>query len=389
MSNRTFERVLLCVGVSWLAILLLAAGLSKRHDRYRDAERNAGYMLRKGEPSDLTQDVIGFRAICRDGDAYPMLGPAMQKLGIFWEVEHISTHPPTAFLLVSPVGWMPVNAGARLWAWMMLAAVAGSFWCLGCSPRMSVGMALVSLIWPPVALCLGQLTAIWLLGVCVAYRCSVRSPAVSGLMLGLASATKIAPVGLLVLFVRRPTAIAAFVLWFALLFAILAALSPRAVVAYVQVLKQTVPQQSERPDNGSIVAQARHDFGSVGLAVSLVFLAVVLLINRQEIHRGSLVGWATLVYLSVAVLPILWVYSLVPLLFLGRWALLGGRVARFFFLMFILSSTVLPLWNLPHVLAGVVAWLGLGLIASRFESAVALTENISVTTVKNGLGCCV
>lgn len=357
------DLAILAAGIGWLVFLLSLSPPPEQNYTYLDVERVASSALKHGHlKGDLTQDIIGCRAIFKNQDAYPMLGPAMEKLGIQADIKHVSTHPPTAFLLVSPIAWMPVNQGSRAWAWMMVACLAASFFCLGCGVIQAMGLAFLSLAWTPAAFCLDQLTAIWLLGVCAAYRCLSNSPAISGAMLGLASATKMAPAILLLLLLRNRKALVGFALFVVALLVMLLYWNPSSITAYRQVVKHAVPWESGRPDNGSIVGQVNHHFGKAGLLAVTVFLGAVLFANWRETIRGSLTGWTTLSYLAVAILPIMWVYSLVPLLFLGRWAWLGGRPPKLFFFSFILLTAVGHIWDSPKVLAASVAWVGIGLL---------------------------
>jgi hypothetical protein len=243
---------ILSLGIGWVIFLLHLSSPKHARFTYLDVERDAGDMLHYGHNTDLTQDVIGFRAICRNQDAYPLLGPAMDKLGVVARVEHRSTHPPTAFLLVGPVAWLPINPGF--------------------------------------------------------------------------------------------------------------------------VMDHTVPQQSGRPDNASIVGQAHRHFGRTGLLAATIFLLLVFASNCREILRGSLIGWTALSYLAVAALPILWIYSVVPLLFMGRWAWLGGWLAKLIFLTFFIATTLDLTQDSPELLATSVAWLGIGLIATEWmKSGLSLT----------------
>jgi hypothetical protein len=365
---------ILSLGIGWVIFLLHLSSPKHARFTYLDVERDAGDMLHYGHNTDLTQDVIGFRAICRNQDAYPLLGPAMDKLGVVARVEHRSTHPPTAFLLVGPVAWLPINPGARMWAWMTLACLAGSFYCLGCGAMRSAGFALIFLAWPPMALALGQLTVLWLLGVCVAYRYLSRHPVASGAMLAIASATKLAPVLMLLLLRRNRRALMGFGLTVAIFIGVLCLLSPSCISRYRFVMDHTVPQQSGRPDNASIVGQAHRHFGRTGLLAATIFLLLVFASNCREILRGSLIGWTALSYLAVAALPILWIYSVVPLLFMGRWAWLGGWLAKLIFLTFFIATTLDLTQDSPELLATSVAWLGIGLIATEWmKSGLSLT----------------
>src|SRR5919202_5036137 len=104
--------------------------------------RTAAAQLRgDGPPVDLVQDYVGARDIARGREAYPVLTRAYASVGLAWPAPHRSTHPPTAFLLVLPVAWLPWKAGAAVWMVLMLAALAGAYWALGAPPAPAVPAA--------------------------------------------------------------------------------------------------------------------------------------------------------------------------------------------------------------------------------------------------------
>jgi Glycosyltransferase family 87 len=154
-------------------------------------------------PSDLAADIIGLRAMARQEDAYPILGPAAKALGLQWPVNHVSTHPPTACLLVAPVAFLPWPLAAMLWAWMMLALLAFSFRLHGLPWLLALGLTPIALLWPPVATSLGQLTIIWLWGFALGFRNRQHNHFLAGIGLGLAALTKLVPGLMIILFLSK------------------------------------------------------------------------------------------------------------------------------------------------------------------------------------------
>src|SRR5207253_7410260 len=117
--------------------------------------------------------------------------------------DHRSTHPPTAFVLVLPVAWLPWKAAAAAWGVLMLMTIAGAWWALGVSAELAAALAPLTLVWPPAAWSLGQLTPLWLLGLALAWRWRAR-PALAGAAVGIASLSKLLPaLSLAPLLVRR------------------------------------------------------------------------------------------------------------------------------------------------------------------------------------------
>src|SRR5947209_6671708 len=109
--------------------LLLAIAAPANSDRPGRAGgiRTAAAQLRgDGPPVDLVQDYVGARDVASGHEAYPVLTRAYASVGLMWPAGHRSTHPPTAFLLVLPVAWLPWKAAAAVWMVLMLALDAGA-----------------------------------------------------------------------------------------------------------------------------------------------------------------------------------------------------------------------------------------------------------------------
>ena len=78
--------------------------------------------------------------------------------------------PPSAIMLVLPLGFLGYKAAFALWSVMSIVVIAGcarAVWDL-CTPTPSLAPALLSLLFGPtvVILMLGQLTVVVLLGIC-------------------------------------------------------------------------------------------------------------------------------------------------------------------------------------------------------------------------------
>src|SRR5205085_4288719 len=155
--------------------------------------RTAAAQLRgDGPPVDLVQDYVGARDVARGREAYPVLTHAYARVGLTWPAGHRSTHPPTAFLLVLPVAWLPWKAAASAWTVLMLAALAAAYWAFGAAPWAALALAPLTVLWPPGGWSMGQLTPLWLLGLALAWRLRDR-PAPAGAAIALASLTKLLP----------------------------------------------------------------------------------------------------------------------------------------------------------------------------------------------------
>jgi len=90
-------------------------------------------MTLKGQApySDVATDFYGFNALLTNKDPYAILGPALKTIGVHWKAPFASTHPPTAFLVVAPVAWLPWPISSMAWAWLMLICLCLSL-RIGC-----------------------------------------------------------------------------------------------------------------------------------------------------------------------------------------------------------------------------------------------------------------
>jgi hypothetical protein len=330
-----------------------------------------------GSASDLAQDIIGFRAMARQEDAYPLLGPAGKELGLLWPVAHVSTHPPTAFVLVAPIAFLPWSLAAMIWAWLMLGLLAFAFRLYGLPWLVALGLTPIALLWPPVSTSLGQFTIIWLLGCAVGYRHMWRNYFLTGIGIGLAALTKIAPGLMIILFLskKRWPAILGIASVGIVSLASAVLLSPASLYQYVQANRSNARAMFLREDNASLLGTGYRWGGAWGIIAVFVFLALVCWANRRVVCEKntlfpSTTLWMLLTYVSVALLPVSWIYSLTPLLpvigcLLGKRKLSTLAVG----LCCIGIPLFVPIWGsmavLPLVLVNVLVGVGLLVDASR------------------------
>jgi Glycosyltransferase family 87 len=335
--------------------------------------RTAAAQLRgSGPPVDLVQDYIGARDVARGREAYPVLTHAYARVGLTWPAGHRSTHPPTAFLLVLPVAWLPWKAAASAWTVLMLAALAAAYRALGAPPGPALALAPLTVLWPPGGWSTGQLTPLWLLGLAVAWRLRDR-PAPAGAAIALASLTKLLPALSLLpfLLLRRWSVLRGFALVWAGALALLLALDAGALGRYWTITRTASRDQAARHENAALLWAADHNFGAAGVAIGAVLVGAVLVRALRRIRRrGELdrlswdgVGWA-----GVALLPIAWIYSLLPLLpALVRLVRRGGLVAAPLALVTFVMPFLVDPFGLPGGirLALATAALGVALLAAR------------------------
>jgi Glycosyltransferase family 87 len=279
----------------------------------RGYTKPASLLLGQGPPADFAQDIVGARALLLGGEAYPVLGPAFQTLGLSWDLQHASTHAPTAFLFALPFANLPWSHASALWALAMLGAVVATAVALGARWK-SVMLLLPVLLWPPVLGSLSQLTPIWLLGAGLAWRWRA-APFALGVALGVASLPKyFAAVALLPFVWRREwrVLVGFAAVWVAALIVLLT-LNAEVLRDYLTTSRSTGLEQIERVDNGALFPVIWGTGRLPVLVVAIVFVAVLAMLALRQ-HPMSFDMWGIWTWLGVALLPIAWNYSLLPLL---------------------------------------------------------------------------
>jgi hypothetical protein len=328
------DYALLAAGVAVL-LAMLAGRDTPGAPRYLQTVHQAAVALKGQVPySDIATDIVGFRAMVEKRDAYPVLGPALRDMGMAWDIRHVSTHPPTAYVLVAPIAYLPWRWASAGWAWLMLALLGLSFYFCGLRPLVALGLTPIALLWPPVATSLGQTTILWLFGLAWAYAWLRERPFWSGVGIGLAALTKLVP-GVMILLCCRKRLWRAVpglaVPWVAALGAVLW-LAPDALARYAEVNRTNAVETMLRVDNSALLATGFRAGGWAGVACVMLFLILILSVNRDCLFRApepvpSTRLWMLGSYVAVALLPIAWVYSLTPLLPVIMYLLLKGTKA--------------------------------------------------------------
>ena len=355
--------------------ILLAIAAPKNPDKpgRTGGTRTAAAQLRgSGPPVDLVQDYVGARDVVHGRDAYPVLTRAYASVGLEWPAPHRSTHPPTAFLLALPVAWLGWKAAAAVWMVLMLAALAGAYWALGAAPGAAVALAPLTLAWPPGGWSMGQLTPLWLLGLALAWRLRDR-PAPAGAAIALASLTKLLPALSLLpfLLLRRWSVLRGFALVWGAAVAALLALDAGVIGRYVTIVRTVSREQAERGENSALLWAAAHNYGAAGVAAAIVLVVAVLVRGLLRIRRArelDRLSWDGVGWLGVALLPIAWIYSLLPLLpALARLVRRGGLVAAALALVTFVIPFLVDPFGLPGGirLAFATAALGASLVVAR------------------------
>ena len=334
--------------------------------------RTAAAQLRgSGPPIDLVQDYVGGRDVARGRDAYPVLTRAYASVGLAWPVPHRSTHPPTAFLLLLPVAWLPWKAGAAVWMVLMLFSLAAAYWAFGARGGPALALAPLTLIWPPGGWSMGQLTPLWLLGVAVAWRLRDR-PSAAGAAIALASLTKLLPALSLLpfLLLRRWSVLRGFALVWVAALTLLLALDEGAIGRFLAIAQTESRDQSARHENSALLWAANHNYGAAGVALAAALVAAVVAVSLRQIRkRGEIdrLSWDGIGWASVALLPIAWIYSLLPLLPTLARLRQGRPVAAGLALVTLVIPFLIDPFGLPGAirLAFATAALGLALVLTH------------------------
>lgn len=332
----------------------------------------AATLLGRPAWSDLPQDLIGARALLNGSDPYPILGPVAAAFGGNWSaVTSRSTHPPTAFLLVLPVANLSWPLASRVWSLLMIGAFLVSGWAYHWRWYVTVGTLL---LWPPVLVSYGQFTPLWLLGLALAWRFRTR-PFAAGVAIGFASLPKFFAAAALAPFVRKRNwgAVAGFAVTWALAISMLCVIDGRALTAYLIANRNNAAEQIGRLDNGALLPFSAHIFGPMGVAVVaalIIGIAAAAWRSAMDDERR----WLAWTWIGIALLPVAWSYSVLPLLpgLVAGLRADRGIAVRVFSALALASPLIGPLPpRSPRAVALCIALAGIALVYDVFHRHMA------------------
>lgn len=224
---------------------------------------------------------------------------------------YTSTHPPTAFLFALPIAALAWPQALAVWEWSMLACLIASAWAYGLSLKQIILLSPLVLLWPPALWSFFQLTPIWLLALALAWRYRDR-PALSGALIAIASLPKyFAAMNMLVFRKQRRAWLSFATIWICALL-LIAILHADIFSIYLTANASLSPHHIARLDNGAWLAALHNNLGIAGLAAGILLAVLVAWSAIRE--KDSWQAWACWTWLGVGLLPIAWVYSLLPLL---------------------------------------------------------------------------
>ena len=285
---------------------------------------NGGYevirsLMGQGWPTELLQDYSGARAIVFGGNAYDTAGEEAARYAQFGYMglpDVISTHPPSAFALFLPLAPVPFGMASAIWAALMLIALVVLVRLCGASWHVAALLGPLLVLAPPVAAAVNHLAVPWLVLLFLAFHVRHR-PVTAGLLIGVASLTKYLPALVLapLLLRRHWTALVAFVATWMVALGVVVALNPSVLPTYFAVARSAAGAWINDPGNGAfLIAPLRYGLVAEALAVALVGWILYREAADLRVRKiNDYDQWARWNWLGVALLPITWTYSVLPL----------------------------------------------------------------------------
>lgn len=337
-----------------ILLLLLLLSLPKFDDtwNYSGILQYAASSLKGQTPySDIATDFYGFRALVLNEDPYAILGPALQKMGINWDVPFSSTHPPTAYLLTAPVAFLPWPIASSLWAWLMLIGLTLSFRFFGFSWKSSFFLTVLAIFWPPTTLSLGNITIIWLLGLMIALRYRDSNFFLAGIFIGFSSFTKFFSAFLLIPFIirRKWQAVIGFSFAWLAAITIIYILEPTTIYRYISVNSSGLMETILRQDNAGFLPFLFRYGEILGLSAGILIIAIIVYLGKRRLAKSntiSMLEWNLFSYLSVILLPIAWTYSILPLVIILFSTIQQRGISRYIAIAALIPPILSPPWGI-------------------------------------------
>jgi hypothetical protein len=332
-------------------------------------------LLGRGGTTDFLVDYASAHAMVHGRDAYAPGSETTEAVGTRWEVSHANPHPPTQLTLVMPFTVVHYEWAQAAWAVAMAVAFVVTIRAIVPSWRwsMTAGVA-ISLTFPG-AYGIGNPVPIIGLGVAMAFWGRDR-PFLGGLGLALAAGPKASGLALFVPFLlsgRRRLCV-----WAAAMIGVLSVvplLFQRDVWSrYLDAGVSAIDANAARGDNASLLRLGeKWGFDRPITVVVLGLVTLFLILRTRDLYWPA--AWAT-----IAVLPILWMYSL--LTFMPLFARVLHRRSRSAPLVLLASGLMLaspplgmwPVWIAPTVVALAAFMLA---IDGRVEDEFWLTPELA------------
>jgi Glycosyltransferase family 87 len=308
-------------------------------------------LLGKAPPTDFLIDYASVAALWRGDDAYAISQGLVEAVGFPWEVLSANPHPPTILTLQLPFIALGYPEALAAWALLMVVLMVATLRLVGVPMHLAVAGGIALSFTFPGAYGLVNPVPVIGFGAAVAWRWR-DSPLIAGAGLVLAAAPKLLGVALVLPFLLagRWRAVAWAVGGLVLVAAVPLVFDRGVWSGWYDLGLEGGRANAARADNASLLYLAR-DWG-ISLRHAAVMIAVVaagLAMHRRDLYWPAL--WA-----GVAVMPLLWMYSMLTFVpIFARAALRGGRQGQ---VVAILGAGVLlgsapygnwPVWTVPAV----------------------------------------
>jgi hypothetical protein len=308
--------------VAVLAVLLFVGGhISLPNERQQDAWANGGLnvavreLVGRGDPTDFLIDFASAHALIDGRDPYAISATLIHGVGPDWPVNTANPHPPTVLTLVLPTVLLPYAIALAAWALAMIYVFVGTIRLLGVRLRYAIPFGIaIGLTFPGAYGILNPVPIIGL-GIAMAYRWR-NTPMVAALGIAFAAAPKSSGLVLIAPFLLagRLRTVGWTALWYGLLAMIPLAIDHQVWTNYFPAAMNALKLNAARAGNASLLHLGRSwgirevvTVGIIGIVVGVVALA------RRDMF------WPV-AFVTVAVLPVAWMYSLLTFLPLIVWA---------------------------------------------------------------------
>jgi hypothetical protein len=310
-------------GTVWVGAYVLVFLLLRLASRHRLPNESLGVgdtggglppavrqLLGRADPRDFYVDYASAHAMLHGQNAYANSNILFKGLGPAWDVRTANPHPPTLMPLVAPFTLLHYGAALSAWAILMTFLYIATVRLLEVRLDYSIAIGIGVAVTFPGAYGIGNPVPIVAFGIALAYRFRYH-PALAGLGIALAAMPKGSG---LILAIPFLAALRIKTLLWAAGFYLASALLP--LLWQGDIWRQyfihgtkAINANVDRGDNASILRQARVHLGLPGSAT--VVILVVIAIGIAWAQRDLF--WPA-VWLTVATLPIAWMYSLLALL---------------------------------------------------------------------------
>ena len=278
-------------------------------------------VLGKPVTADLLFDYASARALRARHDPYDRLADLIDEIGgPAWHVDTANPHPPTMVALVLPATLLDYEHALVAWSLGMVLVLALTIRLVGVSWVYAIPVAIALACCWPAAYGIGNPVPLIGLGAALAFRYRER-PWVAGLGLAFAAVPKLSGLLLAGAFLAalrwRPVVCAgAFV---AVLGLVPVLLYPRTWSRYLDAGVDAIRVNADRVDNAALI-NAGTKLG-VPAAITVVYVVAAAAIAAFVLRD---LYWPS-VWLLVALLPIAWMYSLLTLVPVVVYVILGRR----------------------------------------------------------------